>query len=218
MTDERPIVLLIHDEGRSAEQWREFVPLLESRFRVVAPDLPVGDTETKLAHLRLAMDGERFGVIGHGTGGALAQMLAAQGGVDAMVLLDAPRAEGIGDEALASLDLPALLLWGEDDDVVPVSIAEELNDAIPTSTLGLLPGCGHQLTDEAAATIAPIILEYLRARYLKVPHGHGDGHDAGHAHEGVVRIQLERRPPWVDLEDDERDDWFVDDDDQEAAP
>jgi hypothetical protein len=42
----------------------------------------------------------------------------------------------------------------------------------------------------------------------------------------VVRIQLERRPPWVDLEEDERDDWFaVDDqeaeadgDDEEAAP
>jgi hypothetical protein len=34
-----------------------------------------------------------------------------------------------------------------------------------------------------------------------------------------VRIQLERRPPWVDLEEDERDDRFVpDDDDEEAAP
>ena len=51
--------------------------------------------------------------------------------------------------------------------MVPVSVAEELNDAIATSTLGLLPGCGHDLTDEAAATIAPMILEYLRARYLE---------------------------------------------------
>jgi hypothetical protein len=34
----------------------------------------------------------------------------------------------------------------------------------------------------------------------------------------MVRIQLERRPPWVDLEDDERDDRFVADDDEEAAP
>ena len=212
MTDDRPVVVLIHDEGRSADQWREFVPLLESRFRVIAPDLPAGDTYAKLHHLRAAIDGARCGVIGHGTGGALAQVLAAEGGVDAMVLLGAPRARSIGDEDLTSFDLPVLLLWGEDDDVVPVSIAEDLNDAIATSTLGILPGCGHDLTDEAAATIAPMILEYLRARYLKVPHGHSEEH----AHEGVVRIQLERRPPWVDLEDDERDDWFVDDD--EAAP
>ena len=217
MTDDRPIVLLLHDGGRAADQWREFVPLLESRFRVLAPDLPTGDIGATLDHLGTLLDGERYGVIGHGTGGALAQMLAARGGVDAMVLLDAPRAEGVGDEDLASFDFPVLLLWGEDDEVVPVSIAEELNDAIPTSTLGLLPGCGHDLTDEAAATIAPMILEYLRARYLKQSHSEAHGDDAAHGHDGVVRIQLERRPPWVDLEEDERDDWFVDDEEEAST-
>jgi pimeloyl-ACP methyl ester carboxylesterase len=215
VSDDRPIVLLLHDEGRDAGQWREFIPLLETRFRVIAPDLPAGDIRTTLDRLQAELDGKRCGVIGHGTGGALALRLAAEGGVDAMVLLDAPRADGVGDEDLASFDFPVLLLWGEDDEMVPVSIAEELNDAIPTSTLGLLPGCGHQLTDEAAVTIAPMILEYLRARYLKQPHS--QAHDAGHGHDGVVRIQLERRPPWVDLEEDERDDWFVDDD-EETAP
>jgi pimeloyl-ACP methyl ester carboxylesterase len=217
VTDDRPIVVLLHDAGRSADQWREFVPLLESRFRVLAPDLPPGDIDANLDHVETVVAGERCGVIGHGTGGALAQALAARGGVDAMVLLDAPHAEGVGDETLASFDFPVLLLWGEDDDVVPVAVAEALNDAIPTSTLGLLPGCGHDLTDEAAATIAPMILEYLRARYLKQSHSEAHGHGAAHAHDGVVRIQLERRPPWVDLEDDERDDWFVDEDEEAST-
>jgi pimeloyl-ACP methyl ester carboxylesterase len=216
VTDDRPIVLLLHDGGRTAGQWREFVPLLESRFRVVVPDLPVNDDEA-LEQLERLLDGKRCGVIGHGAGGALAQSLAVRGGVDAMVLLDAPRAEGVRDEDLASFDFPVLLLWGEDDEVVPVVVAEELNDAIPTSTLGLLPGCGHDLTDEAAATIAPMILEYLRARYLKESHADAHGHDADHAHDGVVRIQLERRPPWVDLEEDERDDWFVDEDEEAST-
>ena len=217
MTDDRPIVLLLHDGGRNADQWREFTPLLESRFRVVAPDLPAGDVETRLAQLETLLDGERCGVIGHGTGGELAQSLALRGGVDAMVLLDSPRAEGVDDADLGSFEFPVLLLWGEDDEVVPMAVAEELNDAIPTSTLGLLPGCGHHLTDEAAATIAPMILEYLRARYLKLSHSDVHGHDADHARDGVVRIQLERRPPWVDLEEDERDDWFAVDD-EEASP
>jgi pimeloyl-ACP methyl ester carboxylesterase len=216
VTDDRSIVLLLHDGGRTAGQWREFVPLLESRFRVVVPDLPANDDEA-LEQLERLLDGARCGVIGHGAGGALAQSLAVRGGVDAMVLLDAPRAEGVGDEDLASFDFPVLLLWGEDDEVVPVAVAEELNDAIPTSTLGLLPGCGHDLTDEAAATIAPMILEYLRARYLKESHAEAHGHDADHAHDGVVRIQLERRPPWVDLEEDERDDWFVDEDEEAST-
>ena len=217
MTDDLPIVLLLHDEGRSADQWREFVPLLESRFRVIAPDLPDGDIPAALELLRSTLGGERYGVIGHGTGGSLAQMLATDGAVDAMVLLDAPRAEGVDDDVLAAIDFPVLLLWGENDAVVPVSVAEELNDGIATSTLGLLPGCGHDLTDEAPATIAPMILEYLRARYLKQSHSEAHGHDADHAHEGVVRIQLERRPPWVDLEDDERDDWFVEDDEEAST-
>lgn len=216
MTDDRPIVLLLHDRGRSAGQWREFVPLLESRFRVAVPDLPANDDDV-FEQLEALLDGERCGVIGHGAGGALAQSLAVRGGVDAMVLLDAPRAEGVGDGDLASFEFPVLLLWGEDDEVVPVAVAEELNDAIPTSTLGLLPGCGHDLTDEAAATVAPMILEYLRARYLKESHAEAHGHDADHAHDGVVRIQLERRPPWVDLEEDERDDWFVDEDEEAST-
>ena len=47
-----------------------------------------------------------------------------------------------------------------------------------------------------------MIAEYLRARYAHAPHGHDDPID------GIVMLQLERRPPWVDLEEDERDDWF----------
>jgi pimeloyl-ACP methyl ester carboxylesterase len=225
MKAEAPLVVLLHDEGRSSDQWREFVPLLESRFRVLTPDLPPGDERAAIDLVRRSIRGERFGAIGHGTGGSLAQVLAAEGGVEAMVLLDAPRAAQADDRVLASFDFPVLLLWGEDDPLVPVSVAEELNDAIATSTLGLLPGCGHDVTDEAAATIAPMILEYLRARYLGESHHHDPAHAHAKAHEGVVRIQLERRPPWVDLEEDERDDWFVPDDadahaddDEEAPP
>ena len=95
-----------------------------------------------------------------------------------------------GREAdLASLEMPVLILWGEDDAFMPVQAAEQLNEAIPSSTLGLLPGCGHLLMEDAAETIGPMVYEYLRARYLKAPHGH----------EGIVTLQLERRPPWVDL-------------------
>jgi pimeloyl-ACP methyl ester carboxylesterase len=101
----------------------------------------------------------------------------------------------------ASFDAPALIMWGEDDPFGAVAEAERLSDSMPSSALGLLPGCGHYLVEEAADTIGPMIHEYLRARYLHTPHGHDDT-------SGVVRLQLERRPPWVDLEEDEADDWF----------
>jgi 2-hydroxymuconate-semialdehyde hydrolase len=105
------------------------------------------------------------------------------------------------DDDLGKLELPVLIFWGEDDAIFPPSVAERLNEAIPTSTLGLLPGCGHFLVEDAIETIGPMIYEYLRARYLREPHGgHGDA-------SGIVTIQLERRPPWVDLAADEEDAW-----------
>ena len=107
------------------------------------------------------------------------------------------------DAELGRLDIPVLILWGEDDPFLPVVAAERLNEWMPSSTLGLLPGCGHFLLEDAIDTIGPMIYEYLRARmFLKAPHGHADDPS------GAVMIQLERRPPWVDLAeyDDEDDD------------
>ncbi len=285
-------VLLLHGFPTSSWQWREFVPLLAARFRVIAPDL-VGagastpadgatlDLETQAAAMRELMVHlgiERYAVVGHGAGGGVAQLLALDGdGVDALVLLspetfDAWSSPGVArmrerldasgttpgsvrelvheafeigarqrhrlsDDVLdayadpyatadgparfmrvlegldragpadraadiAAIDMPVLIFWGEDDPISPSSLGERLNDAMPSSTLGLLPGCGHFLVEEAAETIAPMISEYLRARYAHTPHGHDD------AASGIVMLQLERRPPWVDLEHDEPDDWF----------
>ena len=42
-------------------------------------------------------------------------------------------------------DLPTLILWGEDDPFHPSAVGERLNDAIPSSALGLVPDTGHFL-------------------------------------------------------------------------
>ena len=125
---------------------------------------------------------------------------------------DAMDGKGLADreDDLGRLEIPVLIFWGEEDEFYPPSIAERLNEAIPTSTLGLLPGCRHFLVEDAIETIGPMIYEYLRARYLREPHGgHGDT-------SGIVTIQLERRPPWVDLAADEEDVWHdVDEEESE---
>ena len=76
------------------------------------------------------------------------------------------------DDDLVALDIPVFLVWGEDDPFLPVEVAERLNDLLPRSTLALLPGCSHFVTEDAPATIVPLVYEYLRARYLGEPHGH----------------------------------------------
>ncbi len=44
---------------------------------------------------------------------------------------------------LRTVKAPTLLLWGEDDQRSPLSVAEQLRAAIPRSKLELIPGAGH---------------------------------------------------------------------------
>jgi pimeloyl-ACP methyl ester carboxylesterase len=204
-------VLLLHGADRTPSMWRDLQSMLSSRFRTIAPDLTGLDGAAPgpaISRLIDALGLDRVAVVGHGSGAAAALLLAATDQrVDGLVLIDATdvRTAGI-DEAMSGWTFPVLILWGEDDEVVPVAVAEWLNEAIPASTLGLVPRCGHHLLEEAGETIGPMIHEYLRARYAHEPHGHEES-------PGVVMLQLERRPPWVDLEEDEADPWFDDEED-----
>ena len=86
---------------------------------------------------------------------------------------------------LAELEIPALVLWGEDDAFVPATLAEALGDALPMATIALLPDCGHFLLEDAAETAVPLVFQYLRSRYLGTPHVH---------EAGTVTVQLGRPP------------------------
>jgi pimeloyl-ACP methyl ester carboxylesterase len=116
------------------------------------------------------------------------------------------------EDAMVAWDRPVLILHGEDDGIVEPAVAERLNAAIPASTLGFVPESGHLLLDDAFASIGTMILEYLRARYLRAPHDHG----------GITMLQLERRPPWLDrgpeVADDEGEPVLPDPAEQEVGP
>ncbi len=197
MTDveERLPVVLLSDRP---DRWRELVPGLEARFRAIF---------TKGPDAIGALGLERYAVVAEGEAAAIVLGLALGGDpIDAMVLLT-PIDDGSlarRDAELATLSCPVLIFTGEDDPVVPVATVEALGDRIPTSTLGVLPGCGHDLVEEAPETLFPMIVEYLRARYAHAPHGHDD-------HSGLVMLQLERRPPWADMEVPEDDEATVPD-------
>jgi haloalkane dehalogenase len=271
---ENPAVVFIHGFPTSSFLWREFVPLFAPWTHVIVPDLlGCGDSGTsprteldiraQAGHIRELLAGlsvDRFAVIGHGHGGGIAQLLAVEGGVEAMILVDsiafdawpsettralqrsAPEdqredvvreafdeflrraiakperrtddlrdaylapflgqegvraffrgidaANGLGligrEDELAGLSCPTLILWGEEDPYLSVQVAERLNDAIPTSSLAVLPSCSYLLPEDAPETIAPLAFDYLRSKYLGRPHAHGEP--------GAVPISLERRP------------------------
>lgn len=89
------------------------------------------------------------------------------------------------ENQLNELDVPAFVVWGEDDPFLPSDLAERLGEAIPMSMTALLPGCSHFVNEDAWATVDQLIHEFLRLRYLGETHGHQT--------EGPVPIYL--RPP-----------------------
>jgi pimeloyl-ACP methyl ester carboxylesterase len=70
------------------------------------------------------------------------------------------------EEELAAFDGAAFLIWGEEDPFIPSDLAERLQEALPGSTLALLPGCSHLVNEDAPGTVGPLIYEFLRTRYV----------------------------------------------------
>jgi len=56
-------------------------------------------------------------------------------------------------EGLRHFDRPTLLLWGEDDKVVPLAFAEEWQTVLPHARLEVIPGGSHLLLDEFPAAV-----------------------------------------------------------------
>jgi pimeloyl-ACP methyl ester carboxylesterase len=267
-----PAVVLLHGFPTSSFLWRREIPLLASRMRVIAPDMLGHGQSGKPHDADLSMRAQaryvrelleqlgiqELAIVAHDLGGVVAQLLALEGGVRTMVLLDvacfdvwpiesvkvlqatrsgqqtagfveeivrrsldlgvahkerldeatlqgylepwlpdpaaffrAVRAiDGQGlsgrDEELARLDMPALVIWGEEDPYLPVELAERLGDVLPGSTVALLPGCSHFVTEDAGPTVDQLTYEYLRLRHL------GESH--AHAGQGPVMVYLERPP------------------------
>jgi pimeloyl-ACP methyl ester carboxylesterase len=253
-------------------------------MRVIAPDL-LGYGRSEHPHeadlsmtaqtvavrqLLERLDVSEFAVVGHDLGGVVAQLLALEGGVRTMVLLDsacfdvwpiegvkmlqaaephqetadfvdtvvrlsielgvshrdrldpstmaayirpwvddpaaffrAVRAiDGVGlagrEAELAGLDIPVLIVWGEDDPYLPPDLAERLGDILPGSTVALLPGCSHFVMEDAGPTVDQLLFEFLRLRFLEDPHAHAHAPSSS----GPVEVFLERPPPGLGLEDE----------------
>jgi pimeloyl-ACP methyl ester carboxylesterase len=57
--------------------------------------------------------------------------------------------------------LPVLIIWGERDRIIPVDHAYRAADAIPHSTLHVLPGLGHFPQAEDPEAVAGLIVDFM---------------------------------------------------------
>lgn len=64
-------------------------------------------------------------------------------------------------ETLASMDIPVLVLVGQEDPVYPVEIAQEMADAAPEGELVTIPGASHAAIFEQPEAAAQAIADFL---------------------------------------------------------
>jgi pimeloyl-ACP methyl ester carboxylesterase len=64
-------------------------------------------------------------------------------------------------ELFAPRDLPALVVWGEDDSYLPSSYAHRQREAFPSADVHVLPASGHWPFADAPETVEQLLAEFL---------------------------------------------------------
>lgn len=161
-------LVLLHGLNSYSGTWKKNVDALSSIGRVFAPTLPKVNFEAGImlhdAVLELSdvvvelMDRMKAGpsiIIGNSMGGWIGLYLAIHRAelVESLVLVDSagivppamrlPGHPAEVSEHLDSISKPVLIVWGEDDSIIPLSSATYLHNHIRHSTLHIIRGAGH---------------------------------------------------------------------------
>jgi pimeloyl-ACP methyl ester carboxylesterase len=70
---------------------------------------------------------------------------------------------------LDRLGAPTLLLWGEADRWVPVTVGRAMASELPHSAFVTLPHVGHAMAEEAPALLTHLLIEFLRHGLPRLP-------------------------------------------------
>jgi 2-hydroxymuconate-semialdehyde hydrolase len=147
-----PAVVLLHGFPTSSHLWRDLVPILAPRFRAVAPDLlGYGDSSRPERPEALTIEAQagmirefverldlgRPAVVGHDIGGGVAQLLALDGVVGTMVLVDSVAFDSWPIEGVRMLQ-----------DVRPEQVDDELARGVVRAALELGMGRPDRLSPE----------------------------------------------------------------------
>ncbi len=74
------------------------------------------------------------------------------------------REEGDFAGRLSQLQMPVLLMWGQQDELIPPSVGHQMHDSIPQSVLELYAGCGHMGPATCADRMVPRVMGFLRSQ------------------------------------------------------
>lgn len=157
-------LVLLHGWNAHSGTWSRISGLLTSRFRIIAPsfpphfgpfeETPVKQYTDALEELLSALDVTRAIVTGHSLGGliALNYLRRKPEVVGAIVLEDTAgfdAEDGLITSGMEYADfiseqgVRTLIIWGEDDPIIPACVGKSIHSAISGSSYFELPGAGH---------------------------------------------------------------------------
>ncbi len=61
-----------------------------------------------------------------------------------------------------TISVPVLIIWGAEDEVVPLSVGEQFKRDIPNAQLVILPECGHMPPEEEPQETTRLVKEFLK--------------------------------------------------------
>ncbi len=60
------------------------------------------------------------------------------------------------------INIPVLLIWGEMDEIIPISIGKKLSESLPNAKLAIVPNCGHMPQEECPKETIEIVSSFLK--------------------------------------------------------
>jgi pimeloyl-ACP methyl ester carboxylesterase len=67
------------------------------------------------------------------------------------------------DFRLYKISQPMLIMWGAQDELIPVSVGESIHKSVPQSVLNIVEGCGHLAPEECPRPVIAGTVEFLKA-------------------------------------------------------
>jgi pimeloyl-ACP methyl ester carboxylesterase len=154
------------------------VPYFSEEMRVLAPSLPFWHGNPRDLEIRVyagyvrqfleVLKIKRITIAGNSMGGWIAMRISEYWPdlVEALILEDAAglstTKEKVDPKRISELEIPVLIIWGENDKTIPVTDGNKLHSEIGGSVLKIFDHTGHVPHWEKPVEFNRLVLDFLR--------------------------------------------------------
>jgi pimeloyl-ACP methyl ester carboxylesterase len=93
---------------------------------------------------------------------AVLRKLAGNGWVLQRSMAEMRNGRDLLDFRLQDIHQPTLVVWGSEDELIPLPVGKKIHDEIPNSSLVVIDGCGHLAPLECSEPVARATQKFLR--------------------------------------------------------